>query len=50
MDTEAAPIFLQFTTVRAAERATVLSMGIPNMDIQVATVYKLTITQLASEF
>jgi hypothetical protein len=50
MDTKAASIFLQFTTVRAAERATVLSMGIPYMDTQVAAVYKLTITQSASEF
>jgi hypothetical protein len=44
MDTEAASVLLQFITVGAAEWATVLSMGIPYMDIQVAIVHKLTIT------
>jgi hypothetical protein len=50
MDAETASILLQLVAVGAAEWATVFSVGILYMDIQVAIIHKLTITLWASEF
>jgi hypothetical protein len=50
MDAEAASVLQQLIAIGAAEGATVLSMGIPYMNIQVSIVCKLTITMRASDF